>query len=122
MNKQKQYSEKFMTLIDSLQEEPKFKTGNKVIYLNEKYEIADITDHYILHRVRTAIDGGISVLHLDFDREESMELVEEPVSEDLEKASDEYSENIESDYSNNMFDRCDIFIAFIAGAEWQKQH
>ena len=46
---------------------------------------------------------------------------EEPVSEDLEKVADQYSESVESDYSNDMFDSHNIFEAVIYGAKWQKQ-
>jgi len=37
------------------------------------------------------------------------------------KASDKYSEDAESNYANDMFDRGDISKAFEAGAMWQKQ-
>ena len=46
---------------------------------------------------------------------------EEPVSEELEEAADQYSQSIHSDYSNDMFDRGDIYEAVIYGAEWQKE-
>jgi hypothetical protein len=46
---------------------------------------------------------------------------EEPVNEDLEEASNLYCINAESSYTNDMFDRGDIYKAFKAGAEWQKQ-
>lgn len=46
---------------------------------------------------------------------------EDPVSEDLEKVADQYSQGIESDYTNDMFDRGDIYEAVIYGAQWQKQ-
>ena len=49
-------------------------------------------------------------------------LQEEPISEDLEKVFDKYSEELESDYSNDMFDRGDIFIACKFGAKWQAIH
>lgn len=49
-------------------------------------------------------------------------LQEESVSEDLEKIFDKYSEELESDYSNDMFDRGDIFIACKFGAKWQAIH
>lgn len=48
-------------------------------------------------------------------------LQEEPVSDDLEKVFDKYSEELESDYSNDMFDRGDIFRACKFGAQWQKE-
>ena len=48
-------------------------------------------------------------------------LQEEPVSDDLEKVFDKYSEELESDYSNDMFDRGDIFRASKFGAQWQKE-
>lgn len=46
---------------------------------------------------------------------------EEHVSKDLEKVFDKYSEELESDYSNDMFDRGDIFRACKFGAQWQKE-
>ena len=49
-------------------------------------------------------------------------LPEEPVSEELEKVFNRYSEDIESVYSNDMFDRGDIFRACKYGAQCQKEH
>ena len=46
---------------------------------------------------------------------------EEPVNEDLEKAFDKYSEDVESNYSNDMFDRGDIMRACMFGAQRQKE-
>ncbi len=46
---------------------------------------------------------------------------QEPVSEELEKVFNRYSEDIESVYSNDMFDRGDIFRACKYGAQCQKQ-
>ena len=43
------------------------------------------------------------------------------ISEDLEKISNKYCINAESSYTNDMFDRGDIYKAFKAGAEWQKE-
>lgn len=45
----------------------------------------------------------------------------EPVSDELEKAADKYSQSIHSDYSNDMFDGHNIYDAVIYGAQWQKQ-
>ena len=45
----------------------------------------------------------------------------EPISEDLEKVFDKYSEGIESVYSNDMFDRGDITRACKFGAQCQKE-
>lgn len=46
---------------------------------------------------------------------------EESVCEELEKVADQYSQGIESDYTNDMFDRGDIYEAIIYGAQWQKR-
>ena len=46
---------------------------------------------------------------------------EEPVSDDLNEVADQYSQSIHSDYSNDMFDRGDIYEAVIYGAQWQKK-
>ena len=48
-------------------------------------------------------------------------LQEKHVSEDLEEVSDKYGKNIESNYSNDMFDRGDIMKAFEDGAQWQRE-
>lgn len=67
--------------IDSLQEEPKpkFRKGNKVIYLNEEYVVEDITDHYILRSTRERT--SVPVVHIGFGNEDyELRLVEEPAS------------------------------------------
>jgi hypothetical protein len=56
------------------------------------------------------------------DTLEVKEVKEEPVPKDLEKVFDKYSEELESDYSNDMFDRGDIFIACKFGAQQQALH
>lgn len=48
-------------------------------------------------------------------------LLKESMSEDLEEVSDKYGKNIESNYSNDMFDRGDIMKAFEDGAQWQRE-
>ena len=53
---------------------------------------------------------------------EVKEVKEEPVPKDLEKVFDKYSEELESDYSNDMFDRGDIFRACKFGAQQQALH
>lgn len=73
-----------LSFIDSLQEEPKpkFRKGNKVIYLNEEYVVEDITDHYILRSTRERT--SVPVVHVGFGNEDyELRLVEEPVSAEL---------------------------------------
>lgn len=80
-----------LSFIDSLEEEPKpkFRKGEKVIYLNEEYVVEDITDHYILRSTRERT--SVPVVHVDFGNEDyELRLVEEPVSEELEEAIDTY--------------------------------
>lgn len=92
-------------LRETMQEAPKHKfvVGNKIIYLNEEYEIVNITDHYILHTTKRT---KIKVLHLAFDNEEFMELVEEPVSDELETSIIEYMNHVpenEPESSNTLY-------------------
>ena len=67
---------------------------------------------------QAVISGGYCGLNLATDNRYNQE---EPVSEELEKVSNKYSEDIESTYLNDMFDRGDIMGAFEAGAEWQEK-
>ena len=103
-----------ISFIDSLQEEPKFKTGDRIkpvdSCLGVPRTILEVCNSWYV------TDQGT----LDFEYEDNWEAIEEPVSDDLEKAADKYSETIESYYPNGMFDSGSIYSAFKAGAQWQK--
>lgn len=95
---------------------PKFRKGDKVIYLNEEYVVEDITDHYILRSTRERT--SVPVVHVGFGNEDyELRLVEEPVSEDLEKAARSYTNNIDN-IGGSVGEQTRN--AFKAGAEWQK--
>ena len=99
-----------ISFIDSLQEEPKFKTGDRIkpvdSCLGSPRTIVDICNSWYV------TDQGT----LDFEFEDNWELVEEPVSEELEEASKNYALN------NTPWDDCkdEIQESFKAGAKWQK--
>ena len=62
--------------LEDMQEEPKFKIGDKVTYCNEEYVVYDITDHYILQSVKN--DTSVPTIHIDFGNEDyELTLVEE---------------------------------------------
>ena len=65
---------------------------------------------------------ALAVLEYFLDTLEVKEVKEEPVPEDLEKVFDKYNEELKSDYSNDMFDRGDIFRACKFGAQQQALH
>ena len=121
-----------LTFIDSLQEEPKpkFRKGNKVIYLNEEYVVEDITDHYILRSTRERT--SVPVVHVGFGNDDyELRLVEEPVSEDLEEASKEWLRpQLDESYANygenkmmqlTHFDGYAMLEAIEFGAKWKKE-
>ena len=97
--------------IDSLQEEPKFKTGDRIkpvdSSLGSPRTILEVCDGWYV------TDQGT----LDFEYEDNWKAVGEPVSEDLEEASKNYALN------NTPWDDCkdEIQESFKAGSKWQKQ-
>ena len=111
--------------IDSLQEEPKFKTGDRIkpvdSCLGSPRTIVDICNSWYV------TDQGT----LDFEYEDNWEAVEEPVSEDLEEASKEWLiPQLDKSYANygetkmmglTHFDGYAMLDAIEFGAKWQKE-
>ena len=86
----------------------------------ELYKVTDILNDVLSNYLRGS-EAEEVIAKLEESVEDSELFKEEPVSEELEKVSDKYREDIESDYSNDMFDRGDIMKAFEAGANWQRE-
>jgi hypothetical protein len=113
--------------LDSLQEEPKFKTGDRIkpidSCLGAPRTILEICDGWYV------TDQGT----LDFEYENNWELVEEPVSEELEEAANEivnkaipplavkYKDGTYVGKIMDCFDRKEFIDLVKAGAKWQKE-
>jgi hypothetical protein len=109
-----------------MQEEPKFKTGDRIkpvdSCLGSPRTIVDICNSWYV------TDQGT----LDFEYEDNWEALEEPVSEDLEEASKEWLiPQLDKSYANYgeekmmglaHFDGYAMLDAIEFGAQWQKQH
>ena len=95
--------DKLDAFIDSLEEESKFKIGDKV-------HCGDVTQPITITGMRDDAyftDSALGVIL--FSEQDNWELVEEPVNEDLQKFADEWDESL---YRSD---------AVIAGANWQKE-
>ena len=106
-----------LTFINSLQEEPKFKIGDIIRFKgNETLEGEEKTHKIVGYDNELYIfDDGTTDL---FCEQELYELVKEPASEELEKASRNYADNEE--YGDDVYFA--IKAAFKEGAKWQKEH
>lgn len=95
-----------LSFIDSIPVEPKFKVGDVVRSKNDT--------------ILTIIGLGQYCYHCDndysfgFNIQDEFELVEKPISEDLKKASEEYTDSLGDNYPA-------LQKAFKAGGQWQKQ-
>lgn len=106
-----------LLFIDSLQEEhklkPKFQEGNKIVYVGERKEL-DTDEHTILY-VYDDMYVTTWGKKIPFKFQDDYQLVEEPVSEDLEEAGKQYLERSNPDRVHQITN------AFKAGAKWQKE-
>lgn len=112
---QRKELENILSFIDSMQEEPKFKIGQT---------ITDPEDSTFTFHINKIEDGKYiesdDALVLIKDADEEYQLVEEPVSEELEEAAIENArfergDDTEASYDINRYE------GFIDGSNWQKE-
>jgi hypothetical protein len=104
-----------LSFIDSMPDEPKFKVGDTLKKKGKDYT-------FIVDRIQGGFyhcDHGHGAF-FPIEEQDKWELLEEPVSEDLEEATKEWSENEDNVRGCDYISLVRVEEAFKAGANWQK--